>query len=318
MIARPDIDGLLAGPLGSWLEEQALVREQARALAKARWWKAATIGGPLVLFLWIAVPQWTQFNMFATAGAAGLGFAWGNAPRARAIRTVKDGINVAIARAIGLDYTIDVSLGRPFQLACDYGLLPDHDLANSEDGWQGDLGGHSFALHEACLQERQQSGKTTRFVTVFRGSIISIDYARDFQGTTLVERADRHRSFFGGRKESIVLEGKRLDFVDMVHLGFDDDFCVFSNDQVEARYLIHPEYVERLMAVQTAFAGKDIRAIFDAGDLVIVMETENLFESGSIEARDDRGRIVRTVEQFASLADLAQTLNERERGQAAP
>ncbi len=72
------------------------------------------------------------------------------------------------------------------------------------------------------------------------------------------------------------------------------------------------------MAVQTAFAGKDIRAIFDAGDLVIVVETENLFESGSIEARDDRGRIVRTVEQFASLADLAQTLNERERGQAAP
>ncbi|MCB2062975.1 MAG: hypothetical protein KDE25_05865, partial [Novosphingobium sp.] len=120
MIVRPDIDALLAGPLGQWLGEQATVREQARELAKARWWKAAMIGAPLVLFLWILVPQWAQFNLFVTFGAAGVGYAWGNAPRARAIRTVKGGINEAIARALGLEYAIDVEPGRAFELGCTY------------------------------------------------------------------------------------------------------------------------------------------------------------------------------------------------------
>ncbi len=313
MILRPDIDALLAGPLGQWLGEQATVRAEARELAKARWWKAVMIGAPLVLFLWVLVPQWVQLNMFATFAVAGLGFAWGNAPRARAIKTVKGGINEAISRALGLEYAIDVEPGRAFDLGCTYRLLPSHDRSRFEDCWSGEIGKRHFQLHEAWLQERRNSGKNTRYVTVFRGSIITIDFTRDFHGTTLVERASRHRSLFGGRKDSVKLDGKQLDYVDMVHPGFGDQFCIYSNDQVEARYLVHPEYVERLMAVQKAFAGKDIRAIFDRGELVIVVETENLFESGSIVAREDRSRIERTVEQFASLADLAQTLNERER-----
>ncbi|MCB2048091.1 MAG: DUF3137 domain-containing protein [Novosphingobium sp.] len=313
MITRPDVDALLAGPLGQWLHEQATVREQARELAKARWWKALIIGAPLLLFLWILVPQWAQFNMFVTFAAATVGYAWGNAPRARAIRTVKEGINTAIARALGLEYAINVEPGRPFQLGCDFRLLPSYDRSRFEDCWSGDLGTRHFHLHEATLQERRNSGKNTRYVTVFRGSIITIDFARDFHGTTLVERAGRHRSLFGGQKDSVKLGDRQLDYVDMVHPGFEDEFCVYSSDQVEARYLVHPEYVERLMAVQQAFAGKDIRALFEGGDMIIVVETDNLFESGSIEARDDRQRMERTVEQFASLADLAQTLNERER-----
>ncbi len=37
-----------------------------------------------------------------------------------------------------------------------------------------------------------------------------------------------------------------------------------------------------------------------------------MFESGSIEARDDRRRIETTIDQFVRLADLAKELNSRE------
>ena len=313
MIARPDIDTLLSGPLGAWLDEQSLVRAKARQLAKDRWWKAAMIGGPLLIFLWVLPPVPSQIRMFATFGVAAAGYAWGNAPRTRAIKAVKVGINEAIAHALGLTYTLEVEPGEPFDLACRFQMLPKHQRSQFEDEWHGMIEGRRFSLHEAHLEQRRDSGKRSNYVTVFRGAVMAIDFTRDFHGTTLVERANLHRSIFGGRKDSVTLNGARLDYVDMVDPAFDEAFCVFSTDQVEARYLVHPAYAERLIAVQTAFAGKDIRALFSHGDLVIVVETENMFESGSIEASDDRSRIERTVDQFVALADLAQSLNERER-----
>ncbi len=316
MIARPDIDTLISGPLGQWLDEQALVRERARELSHSRWWKAAIIAGPLLAFLWIVVPAWFQFNGFITMAAAAGAFAWGQMPRTKAIKDVKVGINQAIARALELEYQLEVEPGAGFEVSRRYELLPSYDRSRFEDLWHGDIAGHAFSLHEAHLKERRGSGKNRRYVTVFRGAILTIGFTRRFHGTTLIEREGRHRKLLGlgGRKDSVRFDGHQLDYVDLVHPDFEDAFDVFSDDQVEARYIVHPEYVERLIAVQKAFAGKDIRALFTAGELVIVVETENMFESGSLNAADDRSRIERTVEQFASLASLAHTLNEPERG----
>jgi len=316
MIARPDIEALIAGPLGQWLDEQTLVREKARELSHSRWWKAAMIGGPLLLFLWILTPAWFQFNGFVTMAVGAAGFAWGQMPRSKAIKDVKVGINQAIARALELDYQLEVEPGSGFEISRRYELVPGYDRSRFEDLWHGDIAGRSFSLHEAHLKERRGSGKNRRYVTVFRGAILTIGFTRRFHGTTLIEREGRHRKLLGlgGRKDSVKFDGHQLDYVDLVHPDFEDAFDVFSDDQVEARYIVHPEYVERLIAVQKAFTGKDIRALFSKGELVIVVETENMFESGSLNAADDRSRIQRTVEQFASLADLAMTLNEPERG----
>ena len=315
MIARPDVETLLAGPLGSWLEDQAKVRNAAQEKAVSRWWTAAMVGLPLLALLWILLPHLFQINLFITGVLAMAGFAWGNAPRNRAIKTVKVGINDAIAKALDLNYSIEVTNTEAFDLACTNKLLPNHDRSKFEDMWHGDIAGRSFSAHEALLRERRGSGKNRRYVTVFKGAIIAIDFTREFRSTTIVERASQHRTLLGlgRRKDSVTLNGRQLDYVDIVHPAFEDEFCVFSDDQVEARYLVHPQYVERLIAVQTAFDGQGIRAIFSGGDLVILVETENMFESGSMQASDDRVRIERTVEQFSSLANLAHSLNERDR-----
>jgi hypothetical protein len=288
MIERPDPEKLLAGPLGAWLNEQATVRRDAQALAMSRWFRAALFGLPFL--------------------------AWGNAPRRKAIKTVKIGINEAIAKALDLTYACDVQPGPGYDLACKYRLLPGCDRSKFEDLWSGTLDDRALSLHEAHLEERRGSGDNRRYVTVFRGAVMSIDFTRNFHGTTLVERAKQHRGLFGGRKERIELNGQGLDYVDLVNPDFEDEFCVYADDQVEARYLVHPAYVERLMKVQHAFAGHAIRTLFCGGNLVVVVETENMFESGSIDAADDRSRLVRTIDQFASIADLAETLNEPERG----
>ena len=187
-------------------------------------------------------------------------------------------------------------------------------IRSFQDLWWGLVGGRPFTLHEAKLTEQRGSGKSRRTVTVFEGSILAIGFTRRFNGTTLIEPdGDRRKFLIGAEKEQVGIGGEQLERIDLTDPRFEERFTVWSNDQVESRYLVHPEYVERLLAVEAAFAGKDIRALFRDGDLLITLETGDLFESGCLEPGEDRALLERSIAQFASLAELATRLNERER-----
>jgi hypothetical protein len=312
MIEKPDVDRLLAGPLGEWLRDQVEVREAARRKSDRRYAIGAAIVLPLLAALWLLLaPDWGfEFKFMASMFVAGAAAAWGYAPRAKAIKDTKRGINSAIAEALGLTFEMEFEPGHGFDLARRYALVPGYDRSSFEDRWSGPLGAHAFTLHEAHLEEERGSGKNRSWVTVFRGAILTITFERRFHGTTVLERADKHRSWFGGTKDSIELDGKQLDYVDMVNPEFSDTFSVWSDDQVEARYLVHPVYVERVLAVEQAFHGKDVRTLFSGGELVIAIESEDMFESGSMHASEDRARVQRCVDQFMTLAGLCEALNE--------
>jgi len=313
MIESPNVDTLLAGPLGGWLEQQGQVRAEAKAKSNRRFMIASVILIPVMGMFWVAqmFGNWNEeLKMFLSfAGLAG-GGGWAYAPRAKAIKETKRGINTAIAEALGLTFLDTFEPGHGFELAKTYQMVPHFHRSSFEDLWSGDLGGRAFTLHEAHLEQRRQSGKRTTYVTVFRGAILTLAFDRQFHGTTLVERDKKHRKLFGGQKDSVEFEGHRLDCVDMVHPEFEDKFTVWGDDQVEARYLVHPRYVERLIEVETAFGGQNVRTLFKGGELVLTIESGNMFESGSLDPKDDRARIETCVAQFMSLAGLADSLNE--------
>ncbi len=311
MIERPDVDALLAGELGQWLQGQALVREEAREKSNARFVKAAFVVLPLAAFLLFG-PSWGGSAKAWIIGLAAIGTGvWAYGPRAAAIRQTKEGINAALARALGIEYTHDTQPGIGFERATSFKMVPHFNRSSFEDLWSGELGGRAFSLHEAELQQRRQSGKNSHYVTVFRGPVMTIACDRTFHGTTLVERAGKHKKFgFFGEKDAIDIADLNLAKVDMVHPGFEDEFTIYSSDQVEARYLVHPTYVERLIALEQAFSGKKIRTLFHGGEVTVVLESENMFESGSLDAGRDREMVTTCVAQFMSMADLAATLNE--------
>lgn len=313
MIERPDADALLAGPLGQWLAAQHGEREAVRA--KCALVRKIGIGAAiLVAVAIIAVGghalQALQFGFFT--GLAGFGIAeWIKRPL---INRLKGGINGEVAKALGLSYAVDVEPGHTFDWAKQFELVPNHDNARFQDLWWGLVGGRPFTLHEARLTEERGSGKNRRTVTVFEGSIMSIGFTRRFNSTTLIEAdGERRKLLIGAEKDAVTIGEVDLQRIDLTSPEFEDRFTVWSNDQVEARYIVHPEYIERLLAVESAFSGKNIRALFYQGDLLIVLETGDLFESGSLDAQEDRALLARSIEQFGSLAELASRLNERER-----
>jgi hypothetical protein len=312
MIERPDVDTLLAGPLGEWLARQAVVREEAKRKSNRRFMITGIVAAPLLALLWLGqlFGLGEELKFFASAIGLGGGGVWAYAPRARAIKETKRGINQAIAASLGLTYSDEFEPGHGFELAKTYQMVPKYDRSSFDDLWSGDLAGRAFTLHEAHLEERRGSGKNQRWVTVFRGAILTIEFDRRFHGTTLLEREKKHRKLFGGQKDFVTFAGHRLDCADLVHPEFEDLFSVWSDDQVEARYLVHPRYIERLVEVERAFGGQNIRTLFKGGELAICIESGNMFESGSLDPKDDRAKIETCVDQFMTLAKLAEALNE--------
>ncbi|MEP0390900.1 MAG: DUF3137 domain-containing protein [Erythrobacter sp.] len=315
---QADVQGLMRGELGNWLAEQADMRGNAQKKAFDRWFLGGIVLLPVMAFLWF-VPL-GSVKLFLGVVAIMAAGAWGYKPIHEAKLAIKIGINEAIARDLGIEYDPEVEPGVEFHKARSYGLVPSYSRDAFEDCWYGELGGHAFNLYEAHLEKRKGSGKNRRWVTVFRGAIISVPFGREFRSTTLLQRKGKHNRWLGlgSVKDVIELDGHRMQYVDQVHPAFEDVFEVFSDDQVEARVLIHPSYVEHLIALEKAFQGKSIRALFVDQHLVVVVESENMFESGSMKAEEDNRRAQKTADQLSALARLIMAINQTDRGKVEP
>lgn len=313
---RNGIEGLMQGGLDDWLAGQADMRARAKKQAASRWTWGAALALPPLAFLWFGPPLTLGLRVFITIGAALLVAWWGYRPIEAARRAIKIGINSAIAASHGVSYSHEAEPGPEFAAARTYGLVPGFDRSGFEDRWFGTLEGHDFNLYEAHLEDERGSGKNRRWVTVFRGPVIHMAFGRPFHSTTLLERAGKHRNWLGlgGASDHVSFDGHRLSRVDQVHPAFGDVFALYSDDQVEARVLVHPTYVEHLLQLESAFEAQELRALFRQGEVIVAVEAGNLFESGGIDAKDDRARADRAQRQFSALAGLALAINQNERG----
>jgi hypothetical protein len=268
-------------------------------------------GGGLVAFAIFLFGWPIQFIPFAAVAIGGGFFAWANHIRQTMVNSLKQEMNGALARSLGIKFVVSPSSGPEFELACEYDLLPSYDDSYFQDQWNGVVGGTDFLLYEAKLTEERGSGKSRRTVTVFRGIVLRMRFARDFIGSTLVRRDGFKLTLFGDSKS---YGGRKLERIKMVDPRFEDAFDVYGSDQVGGRYLVHPAYCERFLELERDFFGENLRALFHQGDLLVAIETDDMFESATLDPAQDPELLATTIDQFASIARLIQTLNERPRG----
>lgn len=313
---RKELNAVMLGELEDWLAGQADMRNGAKKKAASRWTWGTAIALPVLAFVWFSPAGKTSIAPILTFMAIIAICWWGYRPISAAKKTIKIGINSAIAASYGVSYDHDVEPGTEFGAARTYGLVPSFDRSSFEDRWFGRIKGHDFNLYEAHLEERRGSGKNQRWVTVFRGPVIHMGFGRPFHSTTLLERAGKHRKWLGlgGASDHVNFDGHRLSRVDQVHPAFGDVFALFSDDQVEARVLVHPTYVEHLLRLESAFEAQELRALFMRGEVIIAVETDNMFESGSMNPADDRANAEAASRQFGALAGLALAINQNDRG----
>lgn len=237
------------------------------------------------------------FNaVFFAVFAFGIGHYWAYKPLEAVGYAAKDRTLRAIASAVGCNYQLNGFAPDGLSEFKEFSLLPNYDRSNWEDRFSGEHLGCAYAFCDGHLETRVQTKNGSRWVTVFRGQTVCIRFPKKFQGTTVVRR-DRGLFNFFQRWST------KLQRVGLSDARLERAFEVYSDDQVEARYLIHPVFMERLLELETSFKGQQLRCAFIDGDLIIAVEGGDKFEIGTMFANLDDIKRARNV-----VADLRQVV----------
>jgi hypothetical protein len=188
------------------------------------------------------------------------------------------------------------------------------DRFAGEDLVSGRHGATDFRFSELRVSQVKRRGKRTQLEPVFNGLFFVADFHKDFRGMTLLlpDRAERHLGAFG-RAFQALGGGFGLKLVQLEDPAFEREFAVYASDETEARYLLSPSLMQRILRfhensgakLRVAFArGRVSVAVPLAGDLFAVDSAtpltpatlrswmgELLFATGIVEELDLNTRI---------------------------
>jgi hypothetical protein len=204
-------------------------------------------------------------------------YAWVTSPRRQYANAYKEEILPDIARLFG-DFQYSITGMIDMRSMWPSKIVPDHDNYDSEDYFRGEYKGVTIEFSEITLTERRGSGKNRRTVTVFKGLAILLDtkHKRFFGHTVLSQNQGKLGKWFQQRYTG-------LEHADLVDPEFEKIFDTYTNDQVEARYLIDPLMIEKLKGLYVEYEGEKMAAaFFDNKMLIMIASSHNHFEPASI------------------------------------
>lgn len=144
---------------------------------------------------------------------------------------------------------------------------------STDDNFYGTYRDMPIEISETELTYTTRDSKGNRQTrTEFRGVLISIGVGKNFIGHTIV----RTREFMFNKK---VYEEVKLEDPE-----FQKEYFVDSNDQVEARFLLTPAFMERFKNISTAFGTSEAQCSFKEGKILIALSCQgDLFKLGDLD-----------------------------------
>ena len=162
--------------------------------------------------------------------------------------------------------------GFPFTLFKNAGLLPGHDRESLSDHIYGTYKGIDFNLAECKLTKTTRSrvgGKTQRFTeNVYHGILISLKYPNAFTGETLISNdSGIFKNFFKG-----IQHGKKIE---LGHSGIDEKYLIHTTNEEEAREILSPERIEKIMNLVDHIGQKSLEIAFVDDRLLLSIKVDH-------------------------------------------
>ena len=158
------------------------------------------------------------------------------------------------------------------------------------------LDGEDMAAMDATYSERRG----------FQGVVISLPHHSRFIGRTIIRRD------MGKLNPPVVQDLKRVGFASSV---FEKNFEVFSDDQVEARFLITPDFMERLIDFSEDYLGRNVQCAFLGDKFHVTIDIDDRFDFSrdlnSANYQDASTAIINEVGSIFYLLEKLQTLQAR-------
>ncbi len=196
---------------------------------------------------------------------------------------------------------------REYELSMLYHNSPRPDRYRGEDLIEGVIDKTDIRLSELHTEYKQvtydsKGRRQEQWITTFRGLFISADFHKHFQGVTLV-LPDTEQSWLGGfgqwlQSLSAKLGNQPGELVKMEDPEFEKQFKVFSTDQIEARYILTPSLIRRIVNFR-AKTKSPIRLSFIASRVFVAIPTQhNHFEPPSLFAPTNKLLESETLAQY--------------------
>jgi hypothetical protein len=213
----------------------------------------------------------------------------------------KGRIVTAVTDFIGWTFEPDVPTFDVTDYRDHFLLTKRYDRSSFEDRLAGQAHGAAFESVEAHLERRSRNkdGKDS-WITVFRGQLMRLDFPTKTFGRTVVLR---DAGFFNRKKRA---DMKR---VGLASPEFEKAFEAYGTDQVEARVILDPAFMQRMIDLEKSVDGKKIRFAFIENDLFIAVETGNRYEAGSMfKPLDAPERMQRVLDEIGAIYDIVDGL----------
>ena len=281
--------------------EPELVKREAERRGAMKTFVLALFAGAILVFLEYMLfssgpnggshspgPTLIIFTMIA-AGVIGY------LPLAGVAKRAKVSVLEALCGPIGISYRADGPDPASFPTFRSLNLLPGYTDKAFKDFFNGRRGQVDFDLCGCMLHEG--SGKNRH--VVFHGQLFRLATPRRLASTTVVLR----NSGWMNRFEC----PSGLQRIGLEDPNFNKAFCVFGSDQVEAREILTPTFMQRLNDLEATYQGQHIRCAFSQAELLIALEAPDRFEIGnmfsSLVERSRVETIARNLEQVFKLID---------------
>lgn len=279
-----------------------------RDAARKRAVRNGFVGGGITALILAAIATWLLLNsdepgfgiMLYIGAAVSVFFVFGLMTKGIRSET-KNTIVSAIVGYVGWTYTEEVP---------DFDLSPFNalflltnkvDRASFEDRLEGQAHGANFHSVEAHLEKETRDSKGNKtHTTVFQGQLMQIDFPTKTFGRTIVLR---DRGWFNPKKRD---DMKRIGLADPV---FEKLFEAYGTDQVEGRVILNPAFMQRMVDLESALDGNQMRYGFDQDTLYIAVETPDQFEAGSmLKALDRPERTQKILDEIGAVFDVVDGL----------
>ncbi|MGE7469455.1 DUF3137 domain-containing protein [Bosea sp. NPDC003192] len=174
------------------------------------------------------------------------------------------------------------------------GLLPRHDRAAIDDAIAGRYAGYELRLSEIELE--REGGKND--TTVFQGLLLTLAVDSPFLGTTIV--LDQSRAAPSGLMP-VRLEDPRFASI----------YDVYGNDQVEARTVLTPAVMERLLSMADGGDFFPPSCLVERDSITFAVAqtgTRLLFEPPSLQAHDAAAQLQHLEDELALVFRLVDAM----------
>jgi hypothetical protein len=226
-------------------------------------------------------------------------------------RTFKDIVIAPLIKAIDpeLSYSKESCISREKYMESKI-FLSNPDVYKGEDYVWGMVNKTMIEFSELFTQYKTHDSKgRTQYHTIFKGLFMIADFHKDFKGRTVVLPDYSEKSFGFVAKFFQKMNLMRDQLVYMEDPVFEKEFKVYSNDQIEARYILSPDMLSRIVQLKRKM-GKNIHMSFVSSKICIAISAnENLFDPKMSQSVLDPSMIRTFYDQILGCLQIIDDMN---------